>query len=371
MIPFNKPFFVGKEVHYVYEALSNGHVSGNGSFTKRVQSLLEKSFGYEKVLLTSSCTDALEMSALLCDIVPGDEIIVPSYTFVSSALAFVREGAKIIYVDSMDRYPNLDLDKVEGLISSKTKAIVAVHYGGMSVDMDRLRKLCDDYNIFLIEDAAQSIGVRYNNSFLGSYGDLATFSFHETKNISCGEGGALVINNHSMFKRADIIWEKGTNRTAFFQGEVDKYGWVDKGSSFLPSDITAAFLLAQLESIDDINGKRVMLWKRYFNGLSELGLETSTVQPNNGNNGHLFYIVARSKDERQDLIEYLKGKGIHSVFHYQSLHSSSFELRNSKQILPLYNADKYSEKLVRLPIFYDLSLEQVDEIIKAIKSFYA
>ena len=268
-IPFNKPYLTGNETKYIETAVNSGKISGNGEFTKKCQSFFEEKYGLKKCLLTTSCTDALEMAAILCDIKQGDEVIVPSYTFVSSALAFVRQGAKIVFADSLPYHPNIDVDKVESLITKKTKAIVPVHYAGMACDMDKIMALAEKHNLFVIEDAAQAIDSYYFNKNgekkpLGSIGDLATFSFHETKNIISGEGGMLVINNEKFIKRAEIIWEKGTNRAEFFRGEVNKYGWVDTGSSFLPSEIIAAFLWAQIENIEDIQAKRKKIWEKYY-----------------------------------------------------------------------------------------------------------
>ncbi|MFA5299796.1 MAG: dTDP-4-amino-4,6-dideoxygalactose transaminase, partial [Lutibacter sp.] len=251
-IPFNKPYLSGKEFDYIQEAIISGHISGNGSFTKKCNTFFENTYGFKKALLTTSCTDALEMCAILADIKPGDEVIVPSYTFVSTALAFVRQGAKIVFADSQPNHPNLDADKLESLITDKTKAIVPVHYAGVACDMDKIMELAEKYNLIVIEDAAQAIDSYYKNKPLGSIGHMAAFSFHETKNINSGEGGLLAINDERFINRAEIIWEKGTNRAEFFRGEINKYGWVDTGSSFLPSDITAAYLLAQLENIEKI-----------------------------------------------------------------------------------------------------------------------
>lgn len=265
-IPFNKPYLTGREAHYMYQAVMKGKLSGNGEFTKRCQSFFEERYGFKKCLLTTSCTDALEMAAILCDIQPGDEVIVPSYTFVSSALAFVREGAKIVFADSMERNPNIDAEKIEALITPKTKVIVPVHYAGVACDMDKIMEIANKYNLIVVEDAAQAIDSYYKGRPLGSIGHLSAFSFHETKNIIAGEGGMLAINDERFIRRAEIIWEKGTNRAEFFRGEVNKYGWVDTGSSFLPSEVVAAFLWAQLEELDNIQNRRKLLWNRYLGG---------------------------------------------------------------------------------------------------------
>ena len=301
MIPFNKPFLTGKETHYIYEAVNSGKISGNGMFTKKCQDFFEETYGFKKCLLTTSCTDALEMAAILANIEAGDEVIVPSFTFVSTAIAFVRQGAKIIFADSYPDNPNIDADKIEALITPKTKAIVPVHYAGVACDMDKIMALADKYNLIVIEDAAQAIDSFYTGKdgikrALGSIGHLAAFSFHETKNIISGEGGMLTINDDKYIHRAEIIWEKGTNRAEFFRGEVNKYGWVDTGSSFLPSEIIAAFLWAQIENLEIIQNKRKLLWETYYEGLQKSSLNTITLPKTPdyaSKNGHMFYIVTK------------------------------------------------------------------------------
>ena len=299
-IPFNKPYFTGKETEYIQDAVSRGKISGNGYYTQLCHDFFETKYSFNKVLLTSSCTDALEMAAILIDIQPGDEVIVPSYTFVSTANAFVLRGAKIIFADSRSDHPGIDEDKIEALITSKTKAIVPVHYAGVACDMDKIMNLANKYNLFVVEDAAQAIDSYYTGTDgvkrpLGSIGHLAAFSFHETKNIISGEGGMLVVNDERFVKRAEIIWEKGTNRSAFFKGEVDKYGWVDIGSSFLPSDITAAFLWAQLEHLEEIQDKREVIWNTYYEGLKDWACTNNIslpIIPEYGmNNAHMFYLI--------------------------------------------------------------------------------
>ena len=271
MIDFNRPHMTGNELEYIRQAVEeNKKISGNGAFTKRCQQFFEQRYGFKKCLLTTSCTDALEMAAILCDIQPGDEVIVPSYTFVSSALAFVRAGAKIVFADSMERNPNIDAEKIEELITPRTKVIVPVHYAGVACDMERIMEIANRHGILVVEDAAQAIDSYYKGRPLGSIGHLAAFSFHETKNIISGEGGMLVINDERFIRRAEIIWEKGTNRAEFFRGEVNKYGWCDIGSSFLPSEIVAAFLWAQLEQLDNIQDKRKALWSHYYELLKPL-----------------------------------------------------------------------------------------------------
>lgn len=371
-IPFNKPHFTGKEAEYIYEAISKGKLSGNGDFSKRCQSYFENRYGFKKCLLTTSCTDALEMAAILCDIKPGDEVIVPSYTFVSSALAFVREGAKIVFADSMDNNPNIDANKIESLITSKTKVIVPVHYAGVACDMDKIMKLAADNDLIVVEDAAHSIDSYYKEKPLGTIGHLSTFSFHETKNIISGEGGMLAINDERFIRRAEIIWEKGTNRVEFSRGRINKYGWVDVGSSFLPSEITAAFLWAQIENIDAIQQKRNLLWSRYFENLKPLvsqGVKLPNIPETATNNAHMFYLLCNNLEERTALIKVLKDNDILAVFHYLSLHKSPY-YKDKHDGRILSNSDKYEKTLVRLPLFYDLSIEEVDEISTIILNFY-
>ena len=365
-IPFNKPYLTGKEMHYIYGAVYSGMISGNGHFTKRCQLFFERKYGFKKALLTTSCTDALEMCALLCDIKEGDEVIVPSYTFVSSALAFVRQGANIIFADSKSENPCIDEDKIEALITSNTKAIVIVHYAGVACDMDKIMALAQKYNLVVIEDAAQAIDSYYKGKPLGSIGHLSTFSFHETKNINSGEGGLLAINDEKYISRAEIIWEKGTNRAEFFRGEVDKYNWIDIGSSFLPSEIIAAYLWAQLENLKIIQNKRKLIWNNYYNGLRSWAIDNDIEVPNipayATNNGHMFYLTCKNIEQRTQIINYLKSKSILSVFHYLSLHRSPYY--KSKYVgKELIQADKFSDCLVRLPFYFELSQEQQAYII--------
>jgi dTDP-4-amino-4,6-dideoxygalactose transaminase len=375
MISFNKPYITGKEVHYIYDAVATGKISGNGKYTGLCQEFMENTWGFSKVLLTTSCTDALEMAALLIDIKPGDEVIMPSYTFVSTALAFVRQGAKIIFADSRLDRPNIDEEKIEGLITHKTKAIVPVHYAGVACDMDIIMDIANRHNLYVVEDAAQCIDSYYKGKALGSIGHLGCFSFHETKNLQCGEGGALAINDISFKKRAEIIWEKGTNRAEFFRGEVNKYGWVDIGSSFLPSEITAAFLYAQLEEYVDIQNKRKEIWKNYFEKLSPLfnkDIVKCPIVPDFAtNNAHMFYVLCRSIEERTALISFMKSHGIASVFHYLPLHKSSYYLQlSSDDIFELPNCERYAELLVRLPLFYELTPQQIDKVCDNLAYFY-
>ncbi|MEO7292755.1 MAG: dTDP-4-amino-4,6-dideoxygalactose transaminase [Ginsengibacter sp.] len=372
MIPFNKPYLTGKEMHYMYQAVYSGKISGNGIYTQKCQTYFEQTYGFKKTLLTTSCTDALEMCAILANIKVGDEVIVPSYTFVSTALVFVRQGAKIVFADSNSQNPNLDVTRIKELITNKTKAIVVVHYAGISCDMDAVMKLAHKYELLVIEDAAQAINSFYNGKALGSIGNMAAFSFHETKNINCGEGGMLAINDEQFIKRAEIIWEKGTNRTEFFRGEVNKYEWVDTGSSFLPSEINAAYLFAQIENLTEIQIKRKNIFDSYYKGLESWSKENSIQLPYipkyATNNGHMFYMVCNSLQQRSALIQHLKNNGIHSVFHYLSLHKSIYYNKYYEGD-ELINSDRYTDCLVRLPLYYELTETNTDEIINCIKAF--
>ncbi len=372
-IPFNKPYLSGNELDYIALAVKDGKTSGNQLFSKKVHDFFNQNYSFKKSLFTTSCTDALEMSAILINICKGDEVIMPSYTFVSTANAFVLRGAKIVFADSYDNQPNINADNIEPLITSKTKAIVVVHYAGVACDMDKISALCKKYNLYLIEDAAQAIESYYKNKPLGSIGDISTFSFHETKNISCGEGGLLAINNDKFLERSEIIWEKGTNRSAFFRGEVNKYGWVDIGSSYLASDILAAYLYAQIENIDKIQKRRSKIWNIYselFKEGEKNGWYDLPVIPAYAtNNGHMFYIVCKSGLDRQNLLSHLKQNKIHAVFHYLALHKSDYYIgKHDGRILP--NADKYTERLVRFPFFYELEHHQIISIYKAVSEFF-
>jgi dTDP-4-amino-4,6-dideoxygalactose transaminase len=371
-IPFNKPYLTGKEMHYIYQAVYSGKISGNGMFTQKCQRYFEERYGFKKALLTTSCTDALEMCAILANIQQGDEVIIPSYTFVSTALAFVRQGAKIVFADSRTDHPGINEDNIEKLITPKTKAIVPVHYAGVACDMDKIMALSEKYNLLVIEDAAQSIDSFYNGKPLGSIGHLAAFSFHETKNVNSGEGGLLAINDARFVNRSEIIWEKGTNRSEFFRGEVNKYGWIDIGSSFLPSDIIAAYLWAQLENLDDIQKKRIEIWHQYLKGLQDwattVKIKLPIIPDYATNNGHMFYLVCKNLEQRDKLIEHLKNKGILAVFHYQSLHRSIFY--QPKYIGDdLIHADNFTDCLLRLPFYYELGSEEMDSIITTILAF--
>lgn len=376
MKPFNKPYLTGKETQYIHDAVISGKISGNGKYTQLCQDFFERQYGFRKALLTTSCTDALEMCAILADLKEGDEVIVPSFTFVSTAIAFIRQGAKIVFADSYPDNPNIDAGKIEALITPKTRAIVPVHYAGVACDMDKIMELAHRYNLLVIEDAAQAIDSYYTLrdgtvKALGSIGHLAAFSFHETKNIISGEGGMLAINDAKFIARSEIIWEKGTNRAEFFRGEVNKYGWVDTGSSFLPSEVIAAFLWAQIENIRDIQNKRIALWNAYYRGLE--GIDQSKVKlpvvpQNASNNAHMFYITLADGGQRDRLIKMLKENGYHSVFHYISLHSSTYyQGRHDGRELTF--SDRFTETLLRLPMYYELELEDIEAIVGTIKHF--
>lgn len=374
MIPFNKPYLSGNETDYITDAVRSGKISGNGMYTQKCHRFFEEKYLYKKVLLTTSCTDALEMAAMLADIQSGDEVIIPSYTFVSTALAFVRQGARIIFADSTSESPNLDVDLLESLITERTRVIVPVHYAGIACDMDKIMALAGAYNLLVIEDAAQSINSSYKGRPLGSIGHLAAFSFHETKNIISGEGGMLVINDDRFAHRSEIIWEKGTNRSEFFRGEVNKYGWIDVGSSFLPSEIIAAFLYAQLENLDMIQNRRAALWNYYYQALtpiSDLGyFQLPKIPDYATNNAHMFFLVCRNAAQRDQLIKALKDSGILAVFHYLSLHKSEYyKDRHDGRELPF--SDYYSAMLVRLPLFFELSFSDIDQIVQVIRTVYS
>lgn len=368
-IPFNKPFFTGKETFYIKDTVERGHISGNGYYTKKCQSFFEEKYGFTKCLLTTSCTDALEMASILIDIKPGDEVIIPSFTFVSTANAFALRGAKIVFADSHEDHPGINEDLIEGLITEKTKAIVPVHYAGVACDMDKIMHLAEKYSLFVIEDAAQAIDSYYIGKngvkkALGSIGHLAAFSFHETKNIISGEGGMLAINATQFIDRAEIIWEKGTNRTKFFRGEVDKYTWVDIGSSFLPSEINAAFLWAQIENLEFIQSERLIIWDTYYEELKiwakSKGLKMPVIPKYATNNAHMFYLTAEFPAQRAEILSKLKEKNIHGVFHYLSLHKSDYYLNNNT-ISDLKFTDFYSDNLFRLPFYIHLEINKVIE----------
>ena len=373
-IPFNRPFLVGKELYYIAQSVLSGHTAGDGLFTEKCQTLMEKEFGAKKILLTHSCTAALEMAAILCQVGPGDEIILPSFTFVSTANAFHLRGAKLVFVDIRPDTLNMDETKIEEVITERTKVIVPVHYAGVACEMDTIMDIAHQNDLYVIEDAAQGVNAKYKDNFLGTIGDIGTYSFHETKNFICGEGGAIVVNNEKFVERAEIIREKGTDRSKFFRGEVDKYTWVDIGSSYLPSDILAAFLYAQLENMEQINNRRAELFDYYYKALIPLVndgmLRLPYVSSECKTNSHLFYIILKDENTRNALLDYLQLKGILAVFHYIPLHLSpvgrSMGYTNGQ--LPV--TESMSNCLLRLPFYYDLKQEEQAEIVNAIKDFF-
>lgn len=364
-VPFNKPFVTGKEQDYIGDVIACKKLSGNGKYTKLCQNWFKEKFNAKHCLLTTSCTDALEMSSILADIQPGDEVIIPTYTFVSAANAFVLRGAKIVFVDSLAEHPNLDHTLLEELITEKTKAIVVVHYAGIACDMDAIMAIANKYDLVVIEDAAQAIGAKYKNKYLGTIGHFGAYSFHATKNIHCGEGGLLLVNDDKHIRRSEIIWEKGTNRAAFVRGEVDKYSWVDVGSSFLPSELNAAFLWAQLEFFESIFEKRIEIWNSYFENLTKLN---TPVLPNySTNNGHIFYIVCENLKHRIDISSYLKAHSIQAYFHFLSLHSSPY--MNGCTLGSFPNADRFESCLLRLPIYNSMTPEEVQFVAQKLLSY--
>jgi dTDP-4-amino-4,6-dideoxygalactose transaminase len=373
MIPFNKQNLFGKELEYIKDAFDNGKVSGDGKYTKLCSNFMEKRFKSKKVLLTPSGTAALELAALLSDIKEGDEVILPSYTFVSTANAFVLRGAKLVYCDIREDNLNIDEDKIESLITDKTKAIVPVHYAGVGCDMDKIIEIAKKYNLLVIEDAAQGVDAKYKDKYLGTIGDIGCYSFHETKNFSAGEGGAVSINNPRYLERAEIIREKGTNRSQFFRGEVDKYTWVDIGSSYLLSDINAAVLFHQLENIEKINQKRKEIFETYYNELMPLQhkkkLRLPIINEYARTNYHMFYIILNTEEERDNLMYYLKKNGIHSVFHYIPLHESKYSKKRFGSFkLPV--TENLSRRLLRLPMYYSLELGEVKYIVEKIRHYF-
>ena len=371
MIPFNKPYFSGKELKYLEDVCHSTTMSGNGQFTKKCHEFLEKKYSFKKCLLATSGTDALEMCAMLCKLKPGDEVIVPSYTFVSSALAFLREGAKVVFCDSSKESPNVSLENIEPLVTPRTKVICVVHYAGVAVDMDPIMEFANEHGILVVEDAAQAIDSYYKGRPLGSIGHFGAFSFHETKNISSGEGGLCVVNDDRYISRAEIIWEKGTNRAEFYRGMVNKYGWVDMGSSFLPSEFNAAYLWAQLEQMDDIQNKRKHIWQMYWDGLNgqiDPSIRMPYIPDYATNNAHMFYMVFPNLDYRTRYMKFMKENGVTPTFHYLPLHSSEYyKDKHDGRELPY--CDHYGDCLVRLPLFYELTDEEVQKIIDLTREF--
>ncbi|WP_195421465.1 dTDP-4-amino-4,6-dideoxygalactose transaminase [Faecalicatena contorta] len=374
MISFNVPPIVGKEMEYIEEAIRSHKICGDGAFTRKCSEWLEETTGTEKALLTTSCTHATELAAILTDIEPGDEVIMPSYTFVSTADAFVLRGAKVVFVDIRPDTMNIDENLIENAITERTKAIVPVHYAGVSCEMDKICEIAEKYNLYVIEDAAQGMMSSYKGKALGTIGDFGCYSFHETKNYSMGEGGALLIKNKEDIEKAEIVREKGTNRSKFFRGQIDKYTWVDAGSSYLPSELNAAYLWAQMEVADKILNNRMNTWNLYYDKLKPLEdkgiLELPQIPKECKHNAHMFYIKVFDLSERTSLINYLKEKNISAVFHYIPLHSSPAGLKFGKFV----GEDKYttteSERLLRLPLYYGLEETKVDYIADSIQHFY-
>jgi dTDP-4-amino-4,6-dideoxygalactose transaminase len=370
---FNKPYITGREVHHLTQVAMSGKLSGNGPYTKMCHDFFEQRFGFRKTFLTTSCTDALEMAALLCELQPGDEVIMPSYTFVSTANAFMLRGANIRFADTYSHYPNIDPESVKSLITPKTRVIVVVHYGGVACDMDAIMDIAGRNNLLVVEDAAHAIDSFYKGKPLGSIGHFGAFSFHETKNIISGEGGMLVVNEEKFIQRAEIIWEKGTDRAAFSRGEVNKYGWKDIGSSFLPSEVTAAMLYAQLEQFDEIQSKRKNVWHHYFTSLKSLEKKGILILPSVPGratvNGNIFFLMTRDAEERFALLSFLKKEGISAVFHYLPLHSSAF-FHDKHDGRELPNTDHFSVCIIRLPFYNEMKEEEINYVAEAIKEFY-
>ena len=374
MIPFNKPYCSGKEKEYMLDVCRSMTMSGNGDFTKKCHAFFETKYGFKKCLLTTSGTDALEMCSMLCDLQPGDEVIVPSYTFVSTALAFMRDKANIVFADCGESSPNITIDTIKPLVTSRTKVICVVHYAGVACDMDPIMEFATEHGIIVIEDAAQAIDSYYKGRPLGSIGHMAAFSFHETKNLSCGEGGMIAINDERFIRRSEIIWEKGTNRAEYYRGMVNKYGWCDLGSSFLPSEFNAAYLWAQIEEMDNIQDKRKQIWNTYYNILSNSAtfpknIHLPEIPSYATNNAHIFYLTCDSLNTRTHLMRYLQENEVQSTFHYIPLHSSSYAKEHFKDIPALPQCDKYGDCLIRLPLYYELSIEEATHIAKLICNF--
>ncbi len=372
MIPFNKSNLTIKSYNYASQSMkSNFHV-GDGPFTDLCQNFFKERYDFKHTLLTTSCTHALEICAILLDFKKGDEIIMPSYTFVSCANAFIREGAQVVFCDSSKDSPNIDLNHLENLITPKTKAVLAVHYAGASCDMERLKKITSKNNLVLVEDAAQAVNSFYNMQPLGSFGDLSTFSFHGTKNISCGEGGLLAINNEKYIERSEIIREKGTNRKDFIRGKVDKYRWIDKGSSYLPSDLLAAVLYGQLQDLDTISKHRISAWRYYYKNISKIKNKNFVINEHEekiNHNGHIFYLTLNNKKNKNNFINYMAKNGVQVVTHYQSLHRAPYYNKMSKKNIECVNADLFTDTLVRLPLYPEIKNSDLDLVIDLIKNY--
>ena len=374
-IPFNRPFIVGKELYYIAQAVQGGHLAGNGPFTKNCNKWMERKFGARKVLLTHSGTAALDICAILCDIKAGDEVIMPSFTFSSTANAFALRGARIRFVDIRSDNLNIDENFIKDVINENTKVIVPVHYAGVGCEMDTIMEIAKRYNLLVVEDSAQGVNATYKDRYLGTIGQLGAYSFHETKNFISGEGGALLVNDDNLIERAEIICEKGTDRTKFFRGEVDKYTWVDIGSSFLPSEIVAAFLYAQLEEADVITRKREAIFSYYAQQLiplQDIGLiRLPSYPPECQHNAHIFYLlVSTSIEDRDKLIAHLENKGINAIFHYVPLHTSPMGLKMGYKIGDLHNTEDLSARLIRLPCYFEMTREDQERVVNEIFKFF-
>lgn len=373
-IPFNKPFIVGKELYYIAQSVLSGHVAGDGLFTKKCQALMENKFNANKILLTTSCTSALEMAAILCNVQAEDEVILPSFTFVSTANAFYMRKAKIVFADIKQETLNIDETIIEDVITEHSKVIVPVHYAGVGCEMDKIMDIARHHNLYVVEDAAQGVNAQYKGKFLGTIGDIGTYSFHETKNVICGEGGAILINNDELIERSEIIWDKGTNRSKFFRGEVDKYTWVDIGSSYLPSDILAAFLYAQLENMEIIEKRRKAIFNYYCEALTPLvkkgilKLPLTSLERKSSN--HIFYIILEDEQRRDALMNYLKSNGILAVFHYLPLHLSPVGRSMGYKEGQFPVTEYISARLLRLPYYYHLSHEEQTKVVTCIERFF-
>ena len=373
IVPFNKPYATGSEIRYMQQALEHDHISGNGDFTKRCHHFFEHNYGFRKALLTTSCTDALEMAALLAEVGPGDEVIMPAYTFVSTANAFVLRGAHIVFADSLPDHPNIDPDQVAALVTPRTRVIVLVHYGGVACEMGRIMEIAHRHDILVVEDAAQAIEATYRGKALGGIGHLGAFSFHETKNIICGEGGLLAVNDEQYIRRAEILWEKGTDRAAFYRGEVDRYTWRDAGSSFLPSDMLAAFLWAQLEARKEVQALRMALWQGYYAALLPLAKEghfsLSPIPEYASNNANMFYLICHDGMERSKLLAYLRSEGVHAVFHYLSLHQSPY-YADKHDGRELQHCERFADCLLRLPFYTGMKEGESAHVIEKIAMYF-
>lgn len=373
IIPFNKPLVIGTENGFMAQVLESGHFSAKGPFTERCHQILQANLEYKHPLLTTSCTSALELAALLLGIQPGDEVIIPSYAFVTSANAFASKGAKIVFADSQKDHPNIDEELIEGLITPKTKAIVALHYAGAPCNMKAIMAIAKKHDVKVIEDNAQGIGSTYQSKPLGGIGHLGAISFHDTKNVHCGEGGAILVNDETLVERASVVWDMGTNKAAFRSGKVSSYGWVDIGSSFYPSELNAAFLYGQLTQLEAVTEYRMVLWKQYYDGLAELSshghFDLPQLADGTSHNAHTFYLITKSEVERQELIMALSSKGISSVFHFQSLHKSSYfkEKHDGRELI---NANKFSNCLVRLPLYHALTTKEQQYIVDQVRNFF-